>query len=840
MLRVDLWMIRQVWGNSHFDFASTFARVVLLKGTPDHRPILLRENEADNGLLHPSSTLAKRRFLAIRGILKDGDWIDDPALVKSEFLSHFCKRFQQPPSTSTSFNFTFANPLSPIQSVHLERNCSREEIKKAVWDCGGDRAPGPDGFSFKFFTTFWDLVEDDVVRFANEFFASGSFPKGCNSTFITLILKVSNAKFVSDFHPISLIGCQYKIIGKILANRLSMVIGSCISAEQSAFIKGRNILGGPFILNEVLAWYHDRKKGLMVFKVDFEKAFDSVRWDFLDSVLERFGFGFKWRSWIHGCFSNACSSVLVNGSPTSKFDLHRGLRQGDPLSPFLFILAMEGLHALSCKAEELGLFKGASFGHDNMIVSHLMYADDVIFLGEWSETNAHNLICMLRCFFLISGLKINVHKSNVLGVGVFDMEVSNMAKLIGCGVAKFPLKYLGVPVGCNMARCSSWNAIIQKFSNKLSLWKTRLLSVGGRLTLLKDVLRNLPTYYMSIYMMPSHVQNKLESIHNSFFIGVDQGEKKITWIKWKKCMASKKLGGLGISSIYGLNIGLLFKWIWRFLSNPSDLWARSISNLYGSWRKGIDLLSFCSCSIGNGVKTKFWTDLWHGCPRGGVESSQFEALQAVLKDVVLSNQHDSWKWSLNVSSSFSVASVRQLVDSSLLVVDQIATRWNRCVPIKVNIFLWRLSLNKLPSRVNLDRKYIDVGSVLCPICQDDVESVNHIFFSCEMAKVFLGLLLDVDLRHPVFANLSRGKFLFLCMLLSKCARFLFKVVGGTLLWSIWNFRNRLVFSSSPPKKALLWDSIVSQSFLWISSRNPELKFSLLDWLQNPTMNISSM
>nr|GEV44850.1 reverse transcriptase domain-containing protein [Tanacetum cinerariifolium] len=119
----------------------------------------------------------------------------------------------------------------------------------------------------------------------------------------------------------------------------------------------------------------------MLFKVNFEKAFDSLRWDFLDSVLDKMGFGLKWRTWIYGCFSSACSSLLVNGSPTPEFDLQRGLGQGDPLSSFLFILAMEGIHSLSCKAEELGLFKGASFGRDNMTVSHLMYADDVIFLA---------------------------------------------------------------------------------------------------------------------------------------------------------------------------------------------------------------------------------------------------------------------------------------------------------------------------------------------------------------------------------------------------------------------------------------------------------------------------
>ncbi|GJW41145.1 putative RNA-directed DNA polymerase, eukaryota, reverse transcriptase zinc-binding domain protein [Tanacetum coccineum] len=216
-------------------------------------------------------------------------------------------------------------------------------------------------------------------------------------------------------------------------------------------------------------------------------------------------------------FPHISRVILVKGIPTSEFDLHRGLRQGDPLYPFIFILAMEGLHSLSCKAEELGLFKGASFGRDNMIFSHLMHVDDVIFLGEWSETNTHNLICMLRYLFLIFKLKINVHKSNVLGVGLSDMEVSNMAKLIGCGVAKFPLKYLGVVA--------------------------QLLSVGGRLTLLKAILGNLPTYYMSIYMMPYHVQNKLESIRNNFFIGVDQGEKKYNMEKMEEMHAEQEVGG---------------------------------------------------------------------------------------------------------------------------------------------------------------------------------------------------------------------------------------------------------------------------------------------------------
>nr|GFB84615.1 RNA-directed DNA polymerase, eukaryota [Tanacetum cinerariifolium] len=211
------------------------------------------------------------------------------------------------------------------------------------------------------------------------------------------------------------------------------------------------------------------------------------------------GFGLKWRAWIKGCLQNDRSSILVNGSPMEEFKLFRGLRQGDPMSPFLFILAMEGLHALTRKAEALGLFKG---------------------------------------------------------VGVTDVEVSHLANIIGCGTAKFPLKYLGVPVGCNMARCANWNAIINKFSSKISSWKAGLLSVGGRLSLIKLVVGNLPIYYMSIYMMPVSVRKKLESIRNNFFIGGDLGDKRMTWVKWNKCLASKQECGLGIGSIFGLNIGL--------------------------------------------------------------------------------------------------------------------------------------------------------------------------------------------------------------------------------------------------------------------------------------------
>nr|GEX03168.1 RNA-directed DNA polymerase, eukaryota [Tanacetum cinerariifolium] len=391
----------------------------------------------------------------------------------------------------------------------LKHPFTSDEIKWAVWDCGGDC----------------------------------KFPIGCNPSFIALIPKVANARFVFDFRPISLIGSQYKIVGKILANRLSMVISSCISSEQSAFVKGRNIVDGPIIINEVIAWYRKHKKNLMVFKVDIEKAFDSLRWDYLDLIMSKFGFGSLWRSWILGCLRNATSSILINGSPTQEFDIQRGLRQGDSLSTFLFILAMEGLHVLSRKEESLGLFKGVLIGYE--------------------------------------GLKINVNKCSLLGIGIADIEVSNLANHIGCAASSTPFKYLGVPVGGNMNRYSSWDVVINKFRYTLSQWKARLLSVGGRLTIIKSILSSLPVYYLSIYKMPVAVQHKLESLRSKFFIGGDLDARMMSWVRWNKCLASKEKGGLGIGSLYGLNIGLLFKWIWHFLYSPSDLWVKVIKFFHG-------------------------------------------------------------------------------------------------------------------------------------------------------------------------------------------------------------------------------------------------------------------
>ncbi|GJW23891.1 RNA-directed DNA polymerase, eukaryota [Tanacetum coccineum] len=276
----------------------------------------------------------KRRQQNIRGIMIDRIWIDYPIRVKDEFFQHFSSRFDKPNARRAHIEMRYPKTITCDQQADLERDVSNEEIKRAVWDCGTDKSPGVDGFSFGFYRQFWYLIENDVYGAVKYFFTYGVIPKGCNSSFIALIPKSPGANTVKDFRPISLIGSVYKIIAKILANRLVGVLGDIVNEVQYAFIVDRHILDGPFILNEVLQWCKKEIKQSLIFKVDFEKAYDSVWWDFLDDILKKFGFGEKWCKWIQSCLRSSRGSIIINGSPTKEFQFFKCLKQGDPLSPF--------------------------------------------------------------------------------------------------------------------------------------------------------------------------------------------------------------------------------------------------------------------------------------------------------------------------------------------------------------------------------------------------------------------------------------------------------------------------------------------------------------------------
>ncbi|GKB23123.1 RNA-directed DNA polymerase, eukaryota, reverse transcriptase zinc-binding domain protein, partial [Tanacetum coccineum] len=602
----------------------------------------------------------------------------------------------------------------------------------------------------------------DVLQAVVCFFTQGDMPNGCNSNFIALIPKIIDANMVKDFRPISLIGCLYKIIAKILTNRLVSVIGDLVNEVQSAFVAERQILDGPFILNEVLQWCRRKKKHALIFKVDFEKAYDSVRWDFLDDVLNKFGFGNKWRNWIQSCLRSSRGSILINGSPTEEFQFFKGLKQGDPLSPFLFILIMESLHISFQRVIDEGLFTGINL-NTTVNLSHLFYADDVIFIGQWSELNIDTLVQVLECFYRASGLRINMCKSKIMGVNVEERKVQNAAIKLGCLVLKTPFTYLGTKVGDNMTRKEAWKVVVDKVLSRLSRWKMRTLSIGGRFTILKSVLGSIPIFHMSIFKVPSNVLKSLESIRNRFFNGQDSKSRKVSWVKWDKILTSKDKGGLWVPNLYALNRGLMLKWIWRFYSQKTSLWTKVIKAIHGvngkldkenlaggqtCWMsivkevkvlkgRGVNVLDFIRLKLRNGESSSLWDDKWY---EGGVIKELFPRLYAletyknatVSMKLMASSIDHSFRRSMRSGveeSQFNslleiVASIRKLIDEQRFQEVGLSTRWVKSVQSKVNITAWKIKTNALPTRFNLSCRGMDIDSIMCPICDGGVETTN--------------------------------------------------------------------------------------------------------------------
>ncbi|GJS49475.1 RNA-directed DNA polymerase, eukaryota [Tanacetum coccineum] len=681
----------------------------------------------------------KRANLAIRGVMVDSEWVDDPRRVKEEFCSHFATKFHAPSGIRNKINFLFPNQLSSDQAFELEKQVSTDEIRTTVWACGENKSPGPDGFTFEFFRKFWDTIGPDLCLVVEWLFDHGLFSKGCNSSFIALIPKVQDPKFVNDYRPISLIGSLYKVVTKILALWLSLVIAGLISDVQTTFLPSRQILDRPFVINELLSWCKYKKQHAMIFKVDFAKAYDSIRWDFLDDVFQLFGFGFKWRSWNLGSLSSGMAFVLINGSPTAGFQFHCGLKQGDPLAPYLFIFVMESLHLSFSRVVDAGIFKGIKIDNSTMI-SHLFYADDAVFVGEWSDDNLSSIMHVLHCFSLASGLKINVKKSHLLGVGIHDLIVAAAASTLGCSIMKTPFKYLGVTVGGNMSKISAWDDIISKLNSRLSKWKVKTLSIGGRLTLLKSVLGSTPIYWMSLYKVPKAVLNSMETIRRNFFNGAQDNDKKITWVKWTK-------------------------WVWRYISHDNSLWYRVISAIHGPniqklssstssiWNnilkevnilkgQGVDLISHLAVKLQGDVEFSLRRQA-----RGGVEAQQLVQLQDLIGSSVLVNAEDRWFWDLNENGVFCVKDVRKLLYESFLPKEVIATRWIKFVPIKINVFAWKVSLDRLPTRVNL----IHRGSLAMIIALELSQCISIVTYVFSMIK----LRVDVELKDNIVVAMPK-------------------------------------------------------------------------------------
>lgn len=446
------------------------------------------------------------------------------------------------------------------------------ELKEVIEAMQPERAPGPDGFPGIFFKICWDTIKFDLMRALNMLHSlKADHWDLLNSANIVLIPKKDSPSSPLDYRPISLMHNVAKILCKLLANRLAPELNEMVSHCQSAFIKKRCIQDNFLYVQNVIKAAHAKKKAMIFLKLDIAKAFDSVGWGYLLQTLAAFGFGHRWRNLISIILSSSSSRILLNGAPGSPFKHMCGLRQGDPLSPMLFILAMEPLQRLFELASDHAIL--TKLGPQAATLRTSMYADDAALFLNPDKHGIAAAKAILNIFGEASGLKINVQKCTAFPIRCENLDFADIMQDFGGATGTLPCRYLGLPLSLRKPRRVEVLPLIEGMAGRLKGWKGKLMAKPGRLALINSVLTSMATYFLTRFAASKWAIKRLDKIRRNFLWAADEecnGGKCL--VNWKKCCSPKKIGGLGIKDIACFGRALRLRWAWLEWSETPRPW----------------------------------------------------------------------------------------------------------------------------------------------------------------------------------------------------------------------------------------------------------------------------
>lgn len=564
----------------------------------------------------------------------------------------------------------------------------------------------------------------------------------------------------------------------------------------------------------------------------------------------KLGFSEAWVDLVMQCVETVSYNFFLNGQEAGSVTPSRGLRQGDPISPYLFIICSEGLTSLLQDAEERGMTHGVTICRNAPPVSNLLFADDSFFFTRASRKEALALKDILMTYQKASGQQINLAKSGVsfsANIPVQDREAITL--ILGIQEVEEHGFYLGFPAKLNRSKTESLKFVKEKVQNRVLGWSEAMLSQAGREVLIKSVAQSVPTYAMGVVRIPDELCTGMENCFNKFFWDANKESNGIHWRSWDRLTRAKNEGGLGFRSLYEFNSALLAKQAWRIITSPNSLVSRLFKAKYFprkslfevsandkaspsySWRSIMSSMFLLKEGmvrrIGSGKGIEIWKDPWLPSAPYKITSarpedcnvwfvsdliepthklwnhelllnlfSPEEVNQILQIPLALLERPDGWKWSHTNHGNYTTKSgyyvAREIrygrMEAQVLSSDQWKCYWKLQLPEKIKVFGWRAITNCLPVKSRLRMKGVDVDED-CPMCEETMESVKHLLCDCETSRVVWSCaMLDGSVRGHEEQSFSE----LVSMLLNKESQ-AWMELWLTICWFIWIGRNNLIW-----------------------------------------------
>ena len=734
------------------------------------RIVNIKEGDVNTKFFHLRVN-SRRRKNHIHRLKKNSGWITDHEEKEEIIHDHFASSLGGGQPRPMDLNWENLN-LRVVDLTGIDDNITEDEVKAAIDLMPGDKAPGPDGFTGSFFKKCWQIIKVGVMRVIHQYSSLQTTNlHWLNSANIVLIPKKDGAEEIGDFRPISLTHSAAKLFAKMLALRARKRMKEVVAANQSAFIQGRNLHDNFLLVRQVARNIQERKEPGVFLKLDISRAFDSLSWPFLFEVLRQKGFGAKWIGWISILLRTASTKVGVIGVPGKSVIHACGLRQGDPVSPLLFVIAMDVLTHIFRKGAEEGVL--SSFRGITPMQRVSIYADDVALFIRPIEGDLNFVRSALQAFGRASGLSVNYSKSSAILIRGSEQDQSRVEALLQCNIAEFPCKYLGLQLAIRQLTRGEWQPILDKAKKLVPAWQRGLIQRPGRLVLVKSVMAARPVHHLMVMDAPKWVFEELDKWMRAFFW---TAEEKVNGgnclVAWDTICTPVCFGGLGVKNLELQALALRVRWEWLRRTDPDRPWQKLHMVVDREARQVFD--SLVSITVGNGAKTLFWRDRWlHGLAIVDIapqihdmvdtRTRNRRTVQQALEDnswvqdvagelsftghiqflnlcQAIATTHrddsslDTFAWPADASGQYSARSVYNMLCQGRERVPYASCIWRSWAPLKCKIHVWLTIQHRIWTSDRRARHGLQDHPSACFTCLQEEDNAEHIHLQCSYAS----------------------------------------------------------------------------------------------------------